>query len=252
MKKECVLQVEGLSKHFGGIKAVDNVDMKLYDGEIIAIVGDNGAGKSTLVKVISGVYKKDSGKIYINNEECVINNPDDAKNYGIETVYQDEGLIQILDAASNLFLGRERVRNDILGRLFKFVDYKYMRSEAEGLLGRFKIKIKNIDGEVSTLSGGQRQAVIVGRAVYWGKKIIILDEPTNNLGVNEQRQTINLIKQLKDEYGMSIVIITHNLYHVFELVDRIIVLKNGKKVGERIKNETTTNEVVSMITGVAV
>jgi ABC-type sugar transport system ATPase subunit len=252
LDKACVLEIRGLSKHFGGVKAVNNVDMKLYDGEIIAIVGDNGAGKSTLIKIISGVYKGDSGKIYINNEEAIINNPDDAKNYGIETVYQEEGLIQILDVASNLFLGRERLRNDILGRLFKFVDYKYMRNEAEKLLGRFKIKIKNIDGEVRTLSGGQRQALVVGRAVYWGKKIIILDEPTNNLGVNEQRQAINLIKQLRDEYDMSIIIISHNLYHVFELVDRIIVLGNGEKIGERIKGETTTNEIVSMITGVAV
>lgn len=247
--KKVILEVKGITKHFGGITAVENVDFKLYENEIIAIVGDNGAGKSTLIKIISGVYKADNGKIFINGNEVEINNPNDAKNYGIETVYQDEGLIQTMDIASNLFLGREKIRSDIFGKLFKFVDFRYMKSETEKILNKFDIKIKDMNAEVRNLSGGQRQAIVVGRAVYWGKKIIILDEPTNNLGVNEQVQTMKLIKQLRDEYGMSIIIISHNLYHVFELVDRIIVLKNGKKVGEKVRSETNTNEIVSMITG---
>ena len=247
--KKVVLEIKGLSKHFGGIKAIDNVDLKLYDSEIVAIVGDNGAGKSTLIKMISGVYKKDEGKIFINNEEVKINDPNDAKICGIETVYQDEGLIPILDVASNLFLGREKIQQNALGKIFKFVDVKYMKKETIKLLDKFRIEIKNIDAEVRTLSGGQRQAVTVGRSVYWGKKIVILDEPTNNLGVKEQKKTLDLIKQLRDDHGMSIIVISHNLYHVFELVDRIVVLRNGKIIGEKIKDKTTPNEIVSMITG---
>lgn len=249
--KKVFLEAKGLSKHFGGIKAVDNVDLKLYEREIVAIVGDNGAGKSTLIKMISGVYKKDKGKIFINNEEVQINDPKDGKNCGIETVYQDEGLIPFLDVASNLFLGREKIQENVLGKLFKFVDYKYMKKETIKLLDKFGIEIKNIDAEVKTLSGGQRQAVTVGRSVYWGKKIIILDEPTNNLGVKEQKKTLDLIKQLRDDYGMSVIIISHNLYHVFEIVDRIVVLRNGMIVGEKIKDKTTPNEIVSMITGLS-
>jgi len=252
LDKKIRLEVVGFSKHFGGIKAIDNIDLQLYDNEILGIVGDNGAGKSTLVKCISGVYKQNSGKIFVSGEEAVINNPTDAKKYGIETVYQDQSLIHTFDTVSNLFLGRETTSNNFLGRLFGVFDSKYMRKEAEGLLGKFHIKIKDLSAPVSYLSGGQRQAVVVGRSVYWGKKIVILDEPTNNLGVQEQKDTIKLIKQLRDEYNMSIIIISHNLYHIFELVDRIFVLKNGEVVGERVKNETTTHEIVSMISSVAV
>jgi ABC-type sugar transport system ATPase subunit len=225
--------------------------MKLYEKEIIAIVGDNGAGKSTLIKAISGIYEPDGGQIYIRGEKAEIHNPIDAKKYGIETVYQDEGLIRLFNPSMNLFLGRERLRTNIFGTLFRLVDYKYMRNETEKLLERIDIRLKDINAEVSALSGGQRQSVVVGRAVYWGSKIIILDEPTNNLGVKEERKIIDLIKTLRDKHDMSVIVISHNINHVFELVDRIIVLRNGEKVGERLKKETNTNEVVSMITGVA-
>lgn len=251
MERNIVLEVNGLSKYFGGIKAVNNVDFKLYDKEIIAIVGDNGAGKSTLIKTISGVYKKDAGKIFVNGKEAYIDNTIDAKKYGIETVYQDEGMVSILDASANLFLGREKLRNDFLGKLFKFLDYKYMRKETIKLLDRFGIELKDVDAEVSNLSGGQRQTITVGRAAYWGGKIIILDEPTNNLGVKQERRVLDLVRRLRDEYGVAIIVISHNIAHVFELVDRIIILRNGEKIGERIKDQTNTNEIVSMITGVA-
>lgn len=251
MDKKVALEVKDFYKHFGGIKAVNNINLKLYDKEILAIVGDNGAGKSTLIKCISGAYKKDNGRIFIYDKEVNINDTSDARKYGIEVVYQDESLVQAFDASSNLFLGREKVRNNLLGKIFRFMDYRYMRKESEKLLEKFKIKIEDINAEVSCLSGGQRQAIVVGKAVYWGKKIIILDEPTNNLGVREQEETLNLIRQLRDEYNMSIIIISHNLYHVFELVDRIIVLKNGEKFGERITTKTNKNEIVSLITGIA-
>ena len=252
MKENVILEVQDLSKHFGGIRAVDKVDLKLYNKEIIAIVGDNGAGKSTLIKTISGVHKKDGGKILVSGVEVDIDNPINAKKYGIETVYQDEGVISILDASANLFLGREPLRKDFFGRVFKFLDYRYMRNETVKLLERFGIELKDVNAELSNLSGGQRQSIIVGRAAYWGGKIIILDEPTNNLGVKQERRVLDLIMRLRDEYEVSVIIISHNIEHVFELVDRIVVLRNGCKVGEKFKNDTSRNEIVSMITGVGV
>ncbi len=251
MEDEIILEVKKLNKRFGGIQAVDDVDLKLKKGEIIAIVGDNGAGKSTLIKLISGVYKKDSGEIFINGEKANIESTIDARNYGIETVYQDQGLVLNFNASMNLFLGRERVLKNFLGKIFKLVDYRYMRRETKKMLDMVGVSVGDIHSDVESFSGGQKQAVVVGRAVYWGGKIIILDEPTNNLGVKEERRIIDLIKKLRDDYGISIIIISHNIAHVFELVDRIIVLRNGKKVGERIKSKTDTNEIISMITGVS-
>ena len=251
INKEVILEVKELSKHFGGIKAVNRVNMKLFKNEIIAIVGDNGAGKSTLIKIISGVHKKDGGQIFINGEEVQIENPMNAKKYGIETVYQEEGVISIFDASDNLFLGRERYKSNFLGKWFKFLDFKYMKEETEKLLARLSIELKDIDSEVSNLSGGQRQSIVIGRAAYWGGKIVILDEPTNNLGVKQERKVMELIKNLRNSYDVSIIVISHNINHVFELVDRIVVLRNGVIVGERIKNKTDTNEVVSLITGVS-
>jgi ABC-type sugar transport system ATPase subunit len=251
LDKKVILEVKSLCKYFGGIKAVENVDLQLYEKEIIAIVGDNGAGKSTLIKTISGVYKRTAGEIFINGEIAHIEDPIDARGYGIETVYQDQGLVPILDAATNLFLGREKVRDNFLGKVFRFTDEKYMRKEAETLLKRLGIELKNINSEVFNLSGGQRQTVIVGRAVYWGGQILIFDEPTNNLGVKQERIVLDLIKRIRDEYNLSIIVISHNIAHVFELVDRIVVLRNGQIVGEKRKDKTDTNEIVSMITGVA-
>jgi len=249
--KPIVLEIRNLCKYFGGIKAIDNIDLKLYKKEIIAIVGDNGAGKSTLIKTISGVYIKNSGEIFINGNKREVNSPNDAKKYGIETVYQEGGLIPTFNAYLNLFLGREKNLNNIFGKWFKFVDFRYMRKETIKLLDMLGIELKDMDSQLSHLSGGQRQSVAVGKAVYWGGKILIFDEPTNNLGAKQERIIIDLIKKIRDDYDISIIIISHNISHVFELVDRIVVLRNGNKVGERIKSDTNPNEIVSMITGVA-
>jgi len=251
MEKKAVLETQGLCKFFGGIKAVNNVDFKLYENEILGLVGDNGAGKSTLIKTISGLYKKDDGKVYLDGKEVEINSPIDARRYGIETVYQDQGLIPILDAASNLFLGREKLRDNPIGKFFKIVDERYMRKETEKVLEELGIKLKSISTEVFSLSGGERQIAAIGRAVYWGENILIFDEPTNNLGVKQERKVLDLIKRLREEFKISIIVITHNISHIFELVDRIIVLRNGEKVGEKMKDETNPNEIVSMIIGVA-
>lgn len=245
-----VLEVKKLSKYFGGLKAVDGVDLKLYEKEIIAIVGDNGAGKSTLIKTISGVYKKTDGQIYINGKEVAITSTIDSRRNGIETVYQSEGALNSFDAPANLFLGREKLLDNFLGSVFRLMDTRYMKKETEGLLKKVGVEVKNISADVSDLSGGQRQSIIVGRAVYWGGNILIFDEPTNNLGATQQRNIISLIKRIRDEYGVSIIVISHNIAHVFELVDRIVVLRNGKKVGERLKKDTNPTEIVSMITGV--
>jgi len=250
MDRKIVLEVKNLGKYFNAIKAIDGVDMKLYENEILAIVGDNGAGKSTLIKTISGVYSKNFGSIYINGKEAEINNALDAKKHGIETVYQDSSVIPLLDASSNIFLGREKIRQNFFGRLFKILDFKYMREETRKVLNKFGIDLKDLDAEVANLSGGQRQSVSIGRAAYWGGKIIILDEPTNNLGVKQENKVMDLIRKLSHDFKVSIIIITHNIDHVFQLVDRIVVLRNGKKVGDVLKKETDKNDVVAMITGV--
>ena len=249
METKVILEVKNLIKSFGGVRAVDGINLKLYESEIIAIVGDNGAGKSTLIKTISGVHQKNSGEIYINNELADIKNPSDAKKYGIETVYQDQGVIPLFNASLNLFLGREKKKANVAGRIFKALDFSYMNKETISLLHRIGIDIDDVTTPISSLSGGQRQSLVVGRAVYWGGKILIFDEPTNNLGIKQERNVIELIKKIRSEYGVSIIVISHNISHVFELVDRIIVLRNGKVVGEKIKSETEPNEVVSMITG---
>ena len=229
---EVVLETKALEKYFGGIHAVDGVDMQLYKNEILAIVGDNGAGKSTLIKCITGVYRKDRGDIYLDGDHVDIHNTRDAKKLGIETVYQDKGLISVLDAPSNLFLGREKLRENLLGKLFKFLDVKYMKKETKDLLAKIGVEIRDLAAPVNFLSGGQQQSVAVGRAVYWSAKILIFDEPTNNLGVKEQAKAISLIKTIRDTHPeVSIIVITHNLYHVFELVDRIMVMRNGQLVG---------------------
>lgn len=250
MKKTIVLEVKNLKKYFGGVKAVDGIDMKLYDREIIAVVGDNGAGKSTLIKTITGMYKKDSGEIYINGKNVNIANTRIARENGIETVYQEQLLVKVFNAAGNLFLGREKISENVIGKFFKLIDYKYMREETEKLLKRVGIEIKEINAPVGNLSGGQRQGIVVGKAIYWGGKILIFDEPTNNLGAKQERRVIDWIKRIRDEYNLAIIIITHNIAHVFELVDRIVILRNGRVVGERIKRKTNPNEIVSMITGV--
>lgn len=250
MDRRVILELKHLCKYFGGIKAANDINMKVYQGEIIAIVGDNGAGKSTIIKMISGVHRKDSGEIYIDGNLANINNTVDARKYSIETVYQDEGLIQIFDASLNLFLGRAKLQKNILGKLFRFVDYKYMREETAKLLKRMGTDIKDMRAELSTLSGGQKQSVKVSKAIYWGGRILIFDEPTNNLGARQEKQIIELIKKIRNEFNVSIIIISHNIAHVFELVDRIIVLRNGEIVGERLKDKTNPNEIVAMITGV--
>lgn len=245
---EKILEVINIKKHFGGVSALSGINFELYKGEVLGIVGDNGAGKSTLIKIISGVYTKDEGEIYKYGKKVKIDNPSDAKNIGIETVYQDLALVDQLDVPANIFLGREETYLGKFGKAVGILNYKKMYLKSLKLITELKVDIKRFYKSVRNLSGGQRQIIALCKAVFWGKEIIILDEPTAALGVKESKNVIELIKKLK-EHDMSVIIISHNLQHVFKVVDRIMVLRRGEKVGIKNAHETDADEIVGMITG---
>lgn len=241
-----ILEVIGIKKSFGGVKALKGIGLRLKYGEVLAIVGDNGAGKSTLVKIISGALIPDEGNIYLEGKEVKIKNPHDALKLGIQMTYQDLALVDCLNISENLFLGREICRK-FLG--INFLRLKKMRSESMENLESLGIRtIGNINEKVRNLSGGQRQVIAISRAVFWGNKIIILDEPTAALGVRESERVMNLVKTLKNR-NISVIVISHNLNHVFSIADRVVCLRHGENVGEREIKETDGDEVVKMITG---
>ncbi|MFN8493941.1 MAG: ATP-binding cassette domain-containing protein [Caldilineaceae bacterium] len=241
-----VLRVTNLVKRFGGLTAVDDVSFDIFPGEVIGLVGDNGAGKSTLIKMISGVYKPDGGHIYLEDKEITMASPLAARNLGIETIYQDLALCENLDATVNIFLGREPSR-PMLG-LFKQIDRSYMLAEAHKVLDRLDIKIPNLQRPIRQMSGGQRQAVAIARAVYWNARLVIMDEPTAALGVPEQRKVHELVRTLHKQ-GVPVIIISHNLQDVFAVTDRIVVMRRGRKVGDLPTASTTSDELVSLMVG---
>jgi len=246
-KNQPLLDMRDISKSFGAVQALQSVDFHVYPDEVVGLVGDNGAGKSTLVKIISGVEKADEGAINFEGNPVVINNPEEAKALGIETLYQHLALIDNLDMVGNMFLGRERVRPLLLGAI-KVLKQKEMEQETVEILERLRINLGSPREKVEVLSGGQRQAIALSRAVGWGKKLVLLDEPTAALGVRESRQALKLIRRLKDQ-GVATVIISHNLEHVFSVVDRVVVLRRGVIRGERESEGIVPDEIVSMITG---
>jgi ABC-type sugar transport system ATPase subunit len=237
-EKKKILELKKITKRFGGLTALDGVDFDLNQNEILALVGDNGAGKSTLIKIIAGAIMPDEGEIYLRGERVEINNPKDAKKLEIETVYQDLALIDTLDITKNILLGRE---NSLLF-------HKRRDARARDIIDGLGINIPNIREKVKFLSGGQRQSVAIARATTFGKSIIILDEPTAALGVRESKRILEIIQSLK-ERGLSIIIITHNLEHAFYIADRFFVLRNGKSAGVKMKEETSVDEIVKLITG---
>ena len=243
---EPILELKNLTKRFGGLTAVDSVNMKIFPGEVVALLGDNGAGKSTLIKMISGVYQPTNGQILFEQKPVSIQNPTDALRYGIETIYQDLALAENLNVYSNIFLGREKLKK-FMG-LVNIVDHTYMHAEAEKVLDRLDIKIPSLKNRIGMLSGGQRQAVAISRSIYWDAKLLIMDEPTAALGVAEQKKVLDLILTLKSQ-NVPVIIISHQIHDVFSVADRIIVLRRGFKAGERLVNETTQDEVVGMIVG---
>jgi len=240
-----ILEARSLNKRFGGIQAVRDVSLHVMPGEVVALAGDNGAGKSTVIKMISGVYKPDGGEVRYLGERVDQLTPREIRDRGIETIYQDLALADNLDAGTNLFLGREKLKH-FLG--LPFLDRKTMRSEAAKALKNLGIVVRDLDAPVRTLSGGQRQALAIGRAVYWQARLLIMDEPTAALGVPEQREVLALIHRLK-ESGVGIIFISHNLHDIFAVSDRIVVLERGRKAGERLASETDGDEVVKLMMG---
>jgi D-xylose transport system ATP-binding protein len=244
-KRAVVLKVEGVTKSFGSVVALNGVSFEVYEDETVGIVGDNGAGKSTLIKIISGNFHADSGSVYFCGRKTHFKNPSDARRLGIETVYQDLSICDNLDSVSNIFIGRELYRN-VLG--FGVLNKKKMEKKTVEVLDRVGIRIPSVHERVEYLSGGQRQAVALGRFVAWGKRLILLDEPTAALGVRETRIVLDLIKGTGGK-NVSIILITHNLQQMFEIVDRIVVLRHGEVVGIRERRATDPGEIVSLITG---
>ena len=245
---EYILEAIGIKKNFGGVYALDNVDLRLKNNEILGLVGDNGAGKSTLIKIISGSIKQDEGEIFVNSQKVNINNTRDASKLGIETVYQNLNLIDNQNIPFNIFLGREKTYGGLL-KYFELLNYKEMYKESLNLISKLDLELSDIDRPMEEYSGGQRQSVAISKLIYWGTKIAILDEPTAALGVKESRKALEIIKMLKEKSKLSIVIISHNLQQLFSIVDRIMVLRRGKLVAVRDTSQVTTDEVVKFITG---
>jgi simple sugar transport system ATP-binding protein len=243
---EAMLEVRGLTKRFGGLTAVDRMDMQVFPGEVVGLLGDNGAGKSTLIKMVSGVYHPDEGQILFQGREVRMASPADALDLGIETLYQDLALAENLDVFSNIFMGREKTRR-FLG-IIPVLDHQSMHDESKKVLDRLEIEIPSLRNLIKTLSGGQRQAVAIGRSIYWNAKLLIMDEPTAALGVQEQRKVLDLVRLLRGQ-GIPIIIISHQMYDIFSVTDRLVVMRRGRKVGERITRQTTTEEVIGLITG---
>ncbi len=245
MATDPLLRVEGISKRFGAIQALEDVSFDVHPGEVVGLLGDNGAGKSTLIKIVSGSLEPDSGRIYYGGRPVRFQNPADAKAIGIETVYQDLSLCMNVDAVANLFMGRESHRN-ILG--FRVLREREMQAETEQALGDIGINIPSVRTSVEYLSGGQRQAIELCRFVHWGGKLALLDEPFAALGVEQTRRGLELVNRVKHQ-GIAVVVITHNLLHAFQVADRLVVLRNGRVTGIRSTESTNPEEVVTMITG---
>ena len=241
-----LLEVRGLAKHFGAIRALDDFSMLIRPGEVVALAGDNGAGKTTLIKTISGVFRPSAGEIRLKGEPVSFATPQEARDQGIETIYQDLALADNLSIGANIFLGREPMR-----RAFGFLpvlDRRKMAEAARETMALLDFHVSRLDAPVSNFSGGQRQAVAIGRAIYWKAELLIMDEPTAALGVPEQRKVVELIQRLKQQ-KVAIIFISHNLIDIFAVADRILVLRRGQKAGERRPAETTHDEIVKLMVG---
>lgn len=243
-----VYEARGLTKRYGSVTALDGADFELYSGEVLAIVGDNGAGKSTLIKILSGAVIPDEGEIRMDGEVVHLGNPLKARALGIETVFQDLALAPGLDITSNLFLGREKRVAGLLGTIFRKLDKRSMRREAASHMKSLKIGVRSMAQTVETLSGGQRQGVAIARAVSWGRRVVIMDEPTAALGVQESGMVLELIRRVR-ERRVPVVIISHSLPQVFAVADRIQVMRLGRRVGVASPADQTMDDVVAMITG---
>lgn len=247
--KRQLYRAEGVSKRYGNVVALEEVDFEVGAGEVVGLVGDNGAGKSTLVRILSGASAPDTGRLWLDGQEHHWHSPRDALAAGIETLYQDSGIAPDLTVAGNVFLGREVLRKGILGRL-GFLSEAAMQAQAREHLARVGIAMPGAGRPVSKLSGGQRQAVAIGRAVAWARKVIILDEPTNHLGAQQSLEVLEVIRHARNR-GLGVIFISHTLPHVLEVTDRIVVLRLGRVVADRPTSEFTHESLLKAITGLA-
>jgi ABC-type sugar transport system ATPase subunit len=241
-----ILEAVELYKHFGGLVAVDHVSLEVRAGEVVGLLGDNGAGKSTLIKMIAGVYEPDGGRLLLNGRDVVFSSPQEARDAGIETIYQDLALCENLDAGANIFLGREPVRR--VAAVLQAVDRRRMLVESRRILDQLDIRIPGLARPIRQMSGGQRQAVAIARAVYWNAQLMIMDEPTAALGVPEQRKVLALVRTLR-EHGVGVIIISHNLQDVLDVADRVVVMRRGRAVGERQVSDTNTGDLLALMIG---
>lgn len=242
------LETAGIEKRFGAVEVLRGVSMHVAPGEVLGVVGDNGAGKSTLMKVISGVYRADAGSVRLNGAETGFRTPRDARNAGIETIYQDLALADHLDVGANIFLGREPLR--WLAGLIPMLDERRIHGEVAELLARIESHIPDPSARVLDLSGGQRQAVAIARALFWKAKIVIMDEPTAALAVMETENVLKMARQLADE-GIGVLFIGHNLVEVLKICDRVMVMYRGRKVFDARSAETSQTELIRYMTGYA-
>ncbi|OQX57359.1 hypothetical protein B5M50_05910 [candidate division KSB1 bacterium 4484_219] len=241
-----VLRIEHIWKSFGKVQALKDVSFEVYKGDVLALLGDNGAGKSTLIKIISGNYRADKGKIYLNNQPVSFGSPAEARHAGIETVYQQSPVCLNASVTANFFIGRE-LCNGLPG--IKFLKKRAMRQETEKAMADIGVHIPSVKEKVGLLSGGERQALILGRFFHWGGKIALLDEPFAALGVGEARKSLKLIQHMGQQMRLPIILITHNVEYAFEIATRFVVLRHGEMVGEGKIADVKVDDVVAMITG---
>jgi ABC-type sugar transport system ATPase subunit len=242
-----MLSVRNLVKRFGGLTAVNHVSLDVYPGEVVGLVGDNAAGKSTLIKCISGVHQADEGEIFFLGQPVNFARPMDSRKAGIETIYQDLALAENLGISANIFLGRE-AKKKYLGGIVRTLDETFMSAASRQVLNKLNIRFANFEESIEKLSGGQRQAVAIARAMYWQARLMIMDEPTNNLGVVEQRKVLDLIVRLREEQ-VPVILISHTLPDIFAITDRIVVMHRGRRVAEKRTAETNSQEIVQYMMG---
>ncbi|MDX2140019.1 MAG: ATP-binding cassette domain-containing protein [Chloroflexota bacterium] len=243
-----ILEARGVSKFFGGLTALDAVDFQIWRGEVVALLGDNGAGKSTLIKCISGVYKPEQGEVIFSGRTITHQPPAAIRDQGIETIYQDLALAENLDVGANVFLGKEK-KSRILG-FIEVTDDDYMRKEAAKVLERLDIHIPSLKQKLVNLSGGQRQAVAIARAMYWNAQLVIMDEPTAALGVPEQRKVLSLIRSLKEQ-GIPVILISHTMQDVMAVADRMVIMRRGKVAANLMRAEANEELIVKHMVGTA-
>jgi len=243
-----VFEARRIVKRYGHVTALNGADFELRAGEVLAVIGDNGAGKSTMIKVLCGAVIPDEGEVFLDGQPVRFQNPLDARKRGIETVFQDLAVAPALDIATNLFLGREVRRPGPLGSVFRLLDKGRMRREAEREMAELKFHLPAIDSAVENLSGGQRQGVAVARAAIFARRLVIMDEPTAALGVRESGQVLNLIRTIR-ERGLPVILISHNIPHVFEVADRIHIMRLGRRAALTTPQRHTMAQVVAIMTG---